>query len=311
MIDDDWILSQSILKRNLDPHTCVGIMPLKVEMTEENNIDSVECRQDINVFKKSLPLQVALQEISKALGSLDGVSCLDVGVDNGMMSYHLRRLGGKWHSAVTNEDAEQRVRAFVKNNVDLVQGHTLPFKKKNFDIVVVFDYLERIDADDLFIEECHRVLQPDGRLILCVPNLKSLSLINPMRQALGMTASGRGWVKKGYTESVLFGILKHGFDVMHMKTYSRFLVEFTDTIVRSLQRRAVGRGGDTNARVQKILSIADPIYRLAFQLDFFLFFSKGFHIIATAKRRAWRPRNAPILSDGRSISEAVLSRATN
>jgi hypothetical protein len=34
-------------------------------------------------------------------------------------------------------------------------------------------------------------------------------------------------------------------------------------------------------------------------------------MIAMAKRRAWHPRKTPVLVDGRSISEAVLSKAAD
>jgi hypothetical protein len=51
-----------------------------------------------------------------------------------------------------------------------------------------------------------------------------------------------------------------------------------------------------------------PLFGLAYQLDFLLFFSRGNYLIANAKRRAWLPRKTPVLSDGRSITEAVLSK---
>lgn len=254
-------------------------------------------------------MQVKLHEISRAVGKTDNLNCLDVGIDNGMMAYHLRKLGGKWHSAVRNESIAQSVRSFVETNVDIIEGRALPFKKKIFDVVVVLDFLERVEEDYSFIEECHRILQPTGRLIVNVQNVKAWTLITSLRRMLGVTYRDRGWVRPGYTESQLFSILKHGFDVHQMRSYSRFLVEMVDTIVLSMAQRAGVRDPGNPAARNRIYAIGNIFYKLAYQLDMFLFMGRGFYLIATAKRRAWRPRNAPVLVDGRSISEAVLSKA--
>jgi hypothetical protein len=128
---------------------------------------------------------------------------------------------------------------------------------------------------------------------------------------LNLTYADRGWVREGYTESQLFSILKHGFDVHHMRSYSRFLEELADTIVMAMANRAKARSSGDWEGSTRLFAIAGPFYRIAYQLDMFLFMGHGFNLIATAKRRAWRPRNAPVLVDGRSISEAVLSKAGN
>jgi hypothetical protein len=115
-------------------------------------------------------------------------------------------------------------------------------------------------------------------------------------------------VRPGYSESDLFRILKNGFDVHHMRSYSRFFLEFTDTIAQFLVRRARQSAEGTEKERLATYSTFHVLYGLAFQLDMLLFFTRGHHLIALAKRRAWRPRNAPVLVDGRSISEAVLSK---
>ncbi|OVE74527.1 hypothetical protein BVX94_00065, partial [bacterium B17] len=111
--------------------------------------------------------------------------------------------------------------------------------------------------------------------------------------------------KVGYTEAELFGILKNGFDVYSVKSFSRFFVQLVDAIVSALVNKhdpSVEPG-----KKVKVYSIAAPFYWLAQQLDMLLFFSKGHRLVAEAKRRGWKDRNAPILNDGRTITEAVLS----
>lgn len=277
-------------------------------MEHEPNIEMKnEAQRHVRRFKSCLPMQVTLHELSRAIGKTDKLTCLDIGMNNGMMAFHLRKLGGKWHSAVSDERSAAVVKEFVSSDVAVISGGTLPFKKKIFDVVVVLDYLERVQDDELFIEECHRILQPDGRIIVVVPRRKAWSGINPLRTMLNVDPMDRGWVRGGYTESDLFGILKHGFDVHQMRNYGKVLVELTDTVVQALLRRALDKD-DPVASTNRIYAVAGPFYRIAYQLDMLLFAGKGFKLIATAKRRTWRPRNAPVLVDGRSISEAVLSR---
>ena len=45
----------------------------------------------------------------------------------------------------------------------------LPFADHAFDAVFIFDVLEHIDGDDLVLKEIHRVLTPEGRLLITVP----------------------------------------------------------------------------------------------------------------------------------------------
>ena len=90
---------------------------------------------------------------------------------------------------------------------------------------------------------------------------------------LGLATERRGFARGGYTEPELFSVLKHGFDVMSMQSYTRFFVEFADTFTRFALKKAASEGDDSR-RVMRICSVAGPFYQLASQLDMFLLFSK-------------------------------------
>ena len=267
-----------------------------------------EAGRQVRIFKKSLPMQIKMHETLRSLGGTEGENCLDIGADSGMMSYHLRKHGGNWNTVATGESAAASIRQVMTENVHVLAGTALPFKEKSFDAVVILGHLEDIPADDAFIEECHRVLKTDGRLVLNVSHVKDWSLINFLRTILGLTPDKLGMVRSGYSESDLFRILKNGFDVHNVRSYSRFWLELTDVVVRFLIGRADARGDGEETKRLRISSLFSPLYWLAFQFDMLLFFTRGHQLIALAKRRAWRPRNAPVLVDGRSISEAVLTR---
>lgn len=268
---------------------------------------------DTGIFqlRHAVPLRMQLHETVRIAGDTDGLTCLDVGSPNGALSAFLRKQGGRWHSASLTDEAARQVRAAVEDNVHRLTDRTMPFKRKSFDLVVVFDGLEGFHADEAFIEECHRVLKPDGRLIVNVRHDKPVCLVQGLRSMLHAIRESTGLLQAGYTESQLFSILKHGFDVHSVRSYSRFFVEFVDTFVTFFLDGIVREMPGAERGIRRIYLVASPFYWLASQLDLLLFFTRGHSLLASAQRRAWRPRNAPILVDGRSITEAVLSKAAN
>jgi len=251
----------------------------------------------VHVFRKSVPMQVTLQEILKAVGELEGRSCLAIGSTNAMMSYQLRRGGGSWQELVFDDETAGNIREVVGEDVQVFEGASLPFRAKSFDVVVILDGLAAQPSDSDFIEMCHKSLKPDGQLVVCAPREKRMTLVSPIRALFGLTPGG-------YTERHLFNILKNGFDVMQMRSYSRFFVELVDAIVEGIAHRRRDR---EPAAIFGLYTVAYVFYWLAYQLDLLIFFVRGHRLIARAKRRGWRSRDAPILVDGRSISEAVLS----
>ncbi len=262
-------------------------------------------------FRHSVPLRMRLHETIKVAGATTDLTCLEIGSPNGALSAFLRKQGGRWHSVVLTEDAEASVRAAVEENVHRLVDRTMPFKRKSFDLVVIFDGLEGFHADEAFIEECHRILKPDGRLVVNVHHDKPVSVVRGLRSMLHAVRESPGLVYAGYTESQLFSILKHGFDVHSMRSYSRFFVELIHCIVTFILDGIPRDLPEAGRSIRRVYLVASPFYWLASQLDLLLFFTRGHALVASAKRRAWRPRNAPVLVDGRSITEAVLSKAAN
>lgn len=57
----------------------------------------------LRLFNKSVLKQRKLREIVDMLGPVDGQHCLDIGGDNGVISYLLRQRGGAWKSADLDE----------------------------------------------------------------------------------------------------------------------------------------------------------------------------------------------------------------
>jgi SAM-dependent methyltransferase len=273
----------------------------------------------LSLFKKSILKQAKFRQIASLLGSVSGQTCLDVGGDNGVISWNLRKLGGTWTSVDMSEKAVESIRRLVGERVELITGSKLPFADGSFDAVVIIDMLEHLKQDYQFVAECHRVLKPSGRLIFNVPHIKSWALLPPVRRMLGLTEERHGHVRPGYTEAQMFDLLKDGFDVPEARTYSRFFVEALDTLIQLASAR-VNKDAQAGAKgvlideqdfgkmnkMFRFYSMLYPFFWLAAQFDKLLFFTKGYCLIGRARRRQWRLRRTPVLTDGRSIAEAAL-----
>jgi ubiquinone/menaquinone biosynthesis C-methylase UbiE len=273
----------------------------------------------LRLFKKSILKQAKLHQIVDLLGPVSGQTCLDIGGDNGVISWNLRQLGGTWTSVDMSEKAVESIRRLVGGRVELITGSTLPFADGTFDVVVIIDMLEHLQQDYPFVAECHRVLKPTGRLIFNVPHIKSWAFLPPLRRMLGLTEERHGHIRPGYTEAQMFDLLKDGFDVQEVRTYSRFFVEALDMLIQfaamrantNIQADAKGVLIDKQDFIKmdkmfRFYSMLYPFFRLAAQLDKLLFFTKGYCLIGRARRRQWLPRRSPVLADGRSIAEAAL-----
>ena len=67
----------------------------------------------LRLFRKSVLKQRKLAELEQALGPTEGLRCLDLGSDNGVVSLLLRRRGGSWASADLTEEAVACIRGRI------------------------------------------------------------------------------------------------------------------------------------------------------------------------------------------------------
>ncbi len=252
----------------------------------------------LKLFKKSILKQAKLKSILGMLGPLSEKKCLDLGGDNGIISYYLRSKGGSWYSADLEDEAVESIKTLVKENVYKIGGEKIPFEDSFFDTVVIIDYLEHIHTDRTFIEELHRATKPDAELIINVPNIKRVSLIRNLRNLLGLTAESHGHVREGYNITQLNELLANRFEVIKYRTYSRFFTEFIDTLIGFAytnirkNKKNQGRKGvlvterdlHKSKRLFMIYSIVYPIIWILSKLDFLIFFTKGHSLIVKTKR---------------------------
>jgi SAM-dependent methyltransferase len=247
------------------------------------------------LFSKSLLKQEKFKQITALLGETHGLECLDIGSDNGVISYLLRERGGTWKSADLDEKAVRSIRALVKQAVFQIDGHHTPFQDNEFDRVVIVDFLEHIETDIEFIDELFRIIKPGGELIINVPNVKN-SFLRKFRLFIGQTDEKHGHLRPGYTVDDLTLLVESKFTVINSRTYSKFFSECIDTCINYIleflkKEKRTSRKGILLVekdllhykKIFAIYSIVYPIFWFFAKLDKLLFSCAGYMLIAKAK----------------------------
>lgn len=287
----------------------------------DKNLSAEVVRWQEKLFKRSVRRQMKLRKIKELRGVPSNQSCLEVCAGDGVISEQLRLDGGNWKTLVLDSAAEDSVSYFVKDNLQVLQNEIIDAPDHSFDVVVVVDVLERMGDDRAFIRECHRVLRPDGRLIISVAR-KTVFCFGtcPIRAMLGLSWKRRGLVRPGYTAHEFFDVLKDGFDVPETESYSTCLVEGPGLLCEAAANKLAGGPYNTPSsdadteqfyHYTKLYALGTLVYPLMWLLSkvekLLLLVLPGHNMIAKTKRRVWRERRAPVLMDGRSIAEAALN----
>ncbi len=287
----------------------------------DQNLSNEVLRWQEKLFKRSVRRQARLRRVKHLLGITSNQHCLEVTAGDGIISQQLRLDGGTWTTLVTNHDAQDSLAYFVKDGVQVLENGTINAPDHTFDAVVIIDALERVRDDYEFIRECHRVLKPDGRLVITAARKLAFCFGGcPLRALLGQSWKRRGMERVGYTSHEFFNVLKDGFDVPETASYSSCCVEMPGLLCEAAANKRVGGlynmpppNTDTEQfyHYTKLLAFGTLVYPLMWlfsKIDKSLsFILPGHNIVAKTKRRVWRARRAPVLIDGRSIAEAALN----
>jgi len=265
------------------------------EVAAKNSTPEISREWALKLFKLSYFKQIKFKEIVRMLEPMAGKRGFDIGADNGVISVLLRQRGGAWISGDLDETAIASIRSLVGEEVTKLDGRRTPFARDYFDLVLIIDFLEHIETDQLFIREVGRILKAGGLFVIHVPHKKKWSLIRPLRYALGLTDEQHGHLRPGYTLEELRKMLGPAFVIESTTTYSRFFSQLTDVLISFLVARLkkddASRKGVLITRQDlgqfskqfRLYAWIYPLIRIFAQLDHLLFFTKGYNLLIRAR----------------------------
>lgn len=256
----------------------------------------------LRLFSRSVLKQQKWRALHAMVGSTHGLRCLDIGADNGVISYFFRRQGGSWASADLDPQAVEAIRSLVGGQVALLNGRRSPFADGEFDRVVLVDCVEHVQDDRGFLREIARVTKPGGEVTINVP-LRKDSWLRRVRLAIGQTDEAHGHVRPGYTVQELAAALGPAYEMTTHRTYSKFFSQAVDTLmtwgIRLVKRESPGgaikgtvvTGGDLerHGKLFMIYSAVYPFVWLIAQLDRLLWWRSGYMLLAQATVRTSAP----------------------
>jgi SAM-dependent methyltransferase len=249
------------------------------------------------LFRKSVLKQAKFRQICDLMDDPRGRSNLDLGGDNGVLSFLLRQKGGTWSSGDLDDTTVGSIRSLVSDRVYRLDGSTLPFPDGSLDQIVVIDYLEHVREDKAAVREFVRVLKPGGVLIINVPRPKPGSLLTRIRRAIGLTDEWHGHVRPGYTEPELRSLLAPEFELETTRTYSRSFSEAIDTGLNGAWERLSGRGRNASRKgtvitgnelashrgAFRVMALLHPVLWAVSRLDHLLIGQTGYKLVARAR----------------------------
>lgn len=271
-------------------------------------------------FEVSPPRRATYRRIDELMGPAGGRRCLAVLAEDVLVAYQFMEAGGTWDCVGLLDDPGPVASALLGTRIQPLQDGKLPYEDDLFDIVLLDEALEYFENDAAFIAECHRALKPTGRLIVKTELRKRWSLLSGLRRLFGFAPGGPGRVRPGYTESLLFGVLKDGFDTEEVRMWSRFFAESFEVVTQmamvvigAVPMPLSGNAADNERalmsyrRLVRLQVALRPFAWLAARLDWLLPFTRGHRMVVRARHRAWKPRRAPTLTNGRSIADAAIN----
>ncbi len=281
----------------------------------DTNLDAEVRLWQEKLFKRSVRRARKLARIEGLVGNTGNLQCLEISSGDGLISAHLRSLGGSWKTAASTERAADSIGYSINEKIVLIENGKLPFADNTFNMVVIVDALKGIAADHDFIRECHRILKPDSWVVISEEYRRPIGLVALLHRVFNLSPVARGAKRNGYTSTELYNILKDGFDVPETTCYSNGLLESAATLGEFAQKLILPehywmireKAGQEELyryrRLHALAGIAYPLLWILAQLDFL----PGHRLLVKSRRRPWRPRTQPKLIDGRSIAEAAIN----
>ena len=261
----------------------------------------------LRMFQKTLKKKMRYRCLKKHLGNVaDSDQCLLVtcGDNNGAMNYYLRELGGHWSWSDLEDTSIAEMTALLGDEVKHAQANRLPFADATFDRVISIDVQEHLEDPVVFTSELGRVTEPNGQIIITVPNGDETKLAVRIKHAVGMTKEKYGHVRVGLDIPELKAVMQESnIEPRAESTFSKFFTEMLELSINFLYVNILARKSKVKVdagtiapgtheqlksveKIYKAYSLIYPLYWLISRFDALLFFTQGYVVVVEGRRGA-------------------------
>jgi len=258
----------------------------------------------LKMFDKALKKQLKVQALKKHFGDLAGKQCLLItcGDNNGAMNIRLRGMGGTWTWADFEGKSIPEMEELLQDKVHLEDKETgrLHFPDKSFDLVVTIDVHEHLEDPTTVTRELRRMVKDKGKVIVTTPNGNEKKLAVRIKHLVGMSAKEYGHVRIGFDVPDLQRLLMDaGLRPCRYSSYSKFFTEMLELVLNFIYVKVLAKKSkvkveegviapttkgqlDSVRKSYLIYSLAYPFFFAISQLDWLLYFTRGYAVIVEA-----------------------------
>ncbi len=286
-----------------------------IMLSSKTKIKSEINEWQTKLFSVSLRRKNKLKKIKSYLNNVSDLKILEISSGDAVLSQKLMENHNNWTTVSINEKSSKSLNYYLKNKTEIINNNKIPFSDGEFDLLIIIDCLKNVLDDYEFIQECHRVINNNGWVIISERKKYPGSLVALLQHIFKTKPVSTGAIRNGYTSDQLYRILKDGFDVPEINSYSNALLEtlavFNDLIQRSFFKIPVWIISNYNKkedlyRYRNLYNLSKLTYPLMWIFSKFNFLPNH-EMILKSRRRRWSPRRQPKLVDGRSIAEATIN----
>ena len=286
-----------------------------IMLSSKTKIKSEINEWQTKLFSVSLRRKNKLKKIKSYLNNVSDLKILEISSGDAVLSQKLMENHNNWTTVSINEESSKSLNYYLKNKTEIINNNKIPFSDGEFDLLIIIDCLKNVLDDYEFIQECHRVINNNCWVIISERKKYPGSLVALLQHIFKTKPISTGAIRNGYTSDQLYRILKDGFDVPEINSYSNALLEtlavFNDLIQRSFFKIPVWIISNYNKkedlyRYRNLYNLSKLTYPLMWFFSKFNFLPNH-EMILKSRRRRWSPRRQPKLVDGRSIAEATIN----
>lgn len=154
---------------------------------------------------------------------LKNKNILDVGCYNGIFLSLIKNKNNNFYGIEASDyGVQEATRKGIKVKKFFFDDKTkIPLESDFFDVIIAGEIIEHIYDTDLFLDEIHRLLKPNGRLLISSPNLASfgrrlLLLIgrNPIIEVSPNELDSSGHIRYFTFKTLKYLLEKHDFKII-------------------------------------------------------------------------------------------------